>query len=188
MATRKIKWTSKADNGRKFRGKPTDRERSYVTRQFKKPRQTGGDKVLQTDAIGVGGDADKSREFWYIESSSTDMMPSDKVLEAGEVVVEREDSEDSEDDNIPIAQTRHKDKGSVVAEELVSSEDETEMPETGVVMTPKLGLLGIGTEVMRQFDEGLFVGTVQSYDRKTDFYKILYSDGDGEVRVRIPNN
>jgi hypothetical protein len=33
---------------------------------------------------------------------------------------------------------------------------------------------------MKQFDEGLFVGTVQSYDRKTDLYKILYSDGDGE--------
>ena len=47
-------------------------------------------------------------------------------------------------------------------------------------ITPKLGLLGIGTEVMRQFDEGLLVGTVQSYDRKESLYKILYSDGDME--------
>ncbi len=47
-------------------------------------------------------------------------------------------------------------------------------------MTPKLGLLGIGTEVMRQFDAGLFVGTAQSYDRKDKLYKILYSDGDME--------
>jgi hypothetical protein len=108
------------------------------------------------------------------------MMPSDKVLEVDELVVEREDSEDSEEDNITIAQTRHKAKGSVGVEELGSSEDETEMTETTVTMTPKLGLLGMGTEVMRQFDEGLFVGTVQSYDRKTDLYKILYSDGDGE--------
>jgi hypothetical protein len=181
MATRKFKWTSKADNGRKGRGKHTDRERSDVTRQFKKPRQTGGDQVLQTDALSVGGEAGNSRDFRYIESSSTDMLPSEKVLEVEELVVEREDSEDSEEDNIPIAQTRPKAKGSVGAKELGTSEDDTEMTETSVTITPKLGLLGIGTEVMRQFDEGLFVlGTVQSYDRKTDLYKILYSDGDGE--------
>ena len=108
------------------------------------------------------------------------MMPSEKVMEAVEVVIEREDIEDSGDDNIPIAQTRHKAKGSVGAKELGSSEDDTAMTDTSVTMTPKLGLLGIGTEVMRQFDESLFVGTVQSYDRKTDLYKILYSDGDGE--------
>jgi hypothetical protein len=77
-------------------GIQTDREQSDVTRQFKKPRQTGGDQVLQTDAIG-GGESDKSRDFWYIESSSTDMIiPSKKVMEAVEVVVEREDSEDSD--------------------------------------------------------------------------------------------
>jgi hypothetical protein len=52
--------------------------------------------------------------------------------------------------------------------------------DTNEKMTPKLGLLGIGTEVMRQFDEGLFVGTVQSYDRKDKLYTILYSDGDKE--------
>jgi hypothetical protein len=98
------------------------------------------------------------------------------------LVVEKDtiDSDDCEEDNIPIAQTRNKDKVTVVVEDEVSSDDEVMMPETGVQMRPKMGLLGIGTEVMRQFDEGLFTGTVQSYDRKTDLHKILYSDGDGE--------
>jgi hypothetical protein len=108
------------------------------------------------------------------------MLATSVVMEVADVEIDTIDSDDSEDDNIPIAQTRHKDKVTVVVEEEVSSEDGTVMPETGVLMTPKLGLLGRGTEVMRQFDEGLFVGTVQSYDRKTDLYKILYSDGDGE--------
>ncbi len=180
MATRKIKWTSKADNGRKFRGQPSDRQQTDVRRQFKKPRQSGADEVLQTDAVAGRGTGVNKDDFWYIESSSTDMMPSEEVRETVEVVMEREDSEDSEDDCIPIAQTRHKTKVIVVAEDEVSSEDATQMPEKGVLMTPKLGLLGIGTEVMRQFDEGLFVGTAQSYDRKTDLYKILYSNGDGE--------
>ncbi len=52
-------------------------------------------------------------------------------------------------------------------------------------MVPKLGLLGIGTEVMRQFAEGLFVGTVQSYDRKDSLYKILYSDGDMDEKEYV---
>jgi hypothetical protein len=38
-----------------------------VTRQLKKPRRAGEDKVLQTDAIGGGGrTGDKSGDFWYI--------------------------------------------------------------------------------------------------------------------------
>jgi hypothetical protein len=45
---------------------------------------------------------------------------------------------------------------------------------------PKFGLLSIGTEVMRQFDSGLFHGTVRSYDKKEDLYKIDFSDGDVE--------
>jgi hypothetical protein len=47
-------------------------------------------------------------------------------------------------------------------------------------MTPKLGLLGIGTEVMRQFSAGLFTGTVLSYNSKDGLYKIEYTDGDRE--------
>jgi hypothetical protein len=174
MATRKVKWTSKADNGRKFTGKARDRESSSVSRQFKKPRQAGRDTVLQTNAIVEGGTVDKSRDFWYIESSSRAMVTP--------LVVEKEaiDSDDCEEDNIPIAQTRTKEKATDIVEEEVSSDDELLLPETGVQMSPKMGLLGIGTEVMRQFDEGLFTGTVQSYDRKTNLYKILYSDGDGE--------
>jgi hypothetical protein len=180
MAIRKVKWTSKADNGRKFRGNGRDREPSSVSRQLKKPRQAGKDTVLQTDALGEEATVDKSRNFWYIESSSAEMVKPTVVMEAVSLDKDTIDSGDSEEDNIPIAQTRNKEKVTVVVEEDVSSEDETVMPETGVHMRPKMGLLGIGTEVMRQFDEGLFVGTVQSYDRKTDLYKILYSDGDGE--------
>ena len=180
MATRKIKWTSKAENGRTFRGKPKEREASSITRQFKKPRQAVEDVATQNDVTGEEETGDNAENFWYIESSATDMVSSDTVVEAEVVVVEIEDSEETKDENIPIRRTRQKAKVSVVVEEVVSSQDETESPDTGMGMTPKLGLLGIGTEVMRQFDEGLFVGTVQSYDRKTDLYKILYSDGDGE--------
>ena len=75
------------------------------------------------------------------------------------------DADDSEDDNIPIAKT-------------LDSDEEFTAPST--FMTPKLGLLGIGTEVMRQFDAGLFLGTVLSFNSKDGLYKIEYSDGDRE--------
>ena len=65
-----------------------------------------------------------------------------------------------------------------IAETLQSNEEST-APST-VIMTPKLGLLGIGTEVMRQFSAGLFMGTVQSYNSKDGLYKIEYTDGDRE--------
>ena len=57
------------------------------------------------------------------------------------------------------------------------SNEESTAPST-VIMTPKLGLLAIGTEVMRQFSAGLFMGTVQSYNSKDGLYKIVYTDGD----------
>ncbi len=47
-------------------------------------------------------------------------------------------------------------------------------------MKPKLGLLDIGTEVMRQFDAGLVLGTVLVFNSKDGLYKIEYSDGDRE--------
>ncbi len=109
IATRKVKWTSKADNGRKFRGKPREREPSELSRQLKKPRQKAGeDKVLQTDALGGEATGDQTRDFWYIESSSTDMLAPSVVMDAAVVEIETIDSNDSEDDNIPIAQTRKK--------------------------------------------------------------------------------
>ena len=70
------------------------------------------------------------------------------------------------EENIPIAET-------------LQSNEESTAPST-VIMTPKLGLLGIGTEVMRQFSAGLFLGTVQSYNSKDGLYKIEYTDGDRE--------
>ena len=68
--------------------------------------------------------------------------------------------------NIPIAET-------------LQSNEESTAPST-VSMTPKLGLLGIGTEVMRQFDAGLFWGTVQAFNSKDGLYKIEYTDGERE--------
>ncbi len=35
----------------------------------------------------------------------------------------------------------------------------------------KFGLLSIGTELMRQFDSGLYHGTVRSYDKKEDLIR-----------------
>jgi hypothetical protein len=74
--------------------------------------------------------------------------------------VETIGSASSDDDNIPIAQT-------------LDSDEEFTAPST--VMKPKLGLLGIGTEVMRQFDAGLFLGTVQAFNSKDGLYRIKYS-------------
>jgi hypothetical protein len=181
MATRKVKWTSKADNCKTFRGKPRDKKQSSVTRQLKKPRRTGEDKVLQTDAIGGGGTVDNSRDFWYIEASSKEIMASAEVRETVEGAIETKDSDDSEDDNLPIAQTRLKEKVTVVAEEEVCSEDDTLMLETGVAMKPKLGLLGIGIEVMRQLrQEDKFV-------QNTIFRRRHGRHGSRGVRVRIPS-
>ena len=63
---------------------------------------------------------------------------------------------------------------------VVESEDERPIVETLNKAQPKFGLLSIGTEVMKQFESGLFVGTVKAYDKKEDLYKIEYSDGDCE--------
>jgi hypothetical protein len=99
-------------------------------------------------------------------------------IETAEGVIEVAEDSDGSEDNIPFSELKEK----IVAEreEIDSDENYTQLPDTGVDMTPKLGLLGIGTEVMRQFDDGLFIGTVQSYDRVASLYKILYSDGDME--------
>jgi hypothetical protein len=97
------------------------------------------------------------------------------IEEAEDSVLEVAEDSDGSEDNIPFSELKEK----IVAERegLEIDEDYTQLPDPNEKMTPKLGLLGIGTEVMRQFDEGLFVGTVQSYDRKDKLYKILYSDG-----------
>ena len=85
------------------------------------------------------------------------------------------DADDSEDDNIPIAQTRLKSN-----EVPKYSDSEEEFTPLSTTMKPKLGLLGIGTEVMRQFDAGLFLGTVLSFNSKDGLYKIEYTDGERE--------
>jgi hypothetical protein len=162
-----IKWTSKAENGRKFRGKPRDTEETALRRQFKKPRRTGEKTILQTDAL-------EGREEVQVETAEVVI----EVEETAEVAIEVVGVSDGSEDNIPFSELKEK----IVAEKegIDSDEDYTQLPDTNEKRTPKLGLLGIGTEVMRQFDEGLLVGTVQSYDRKESLYKILYSDGDME--------
>jgi hypothetical protein len=63
---------------------------------------------------------------------------------------------------------------------VAESEDERPIVETLNKAQPKFVLLSIGTEVMKQFESGLFVGTVKAYVKKEDLYKIDYSDGDRE--------
>ena len=159
------KWTSKAENGRKFRGKPQDTDETALRRQFKKPRRTGETSDSEVRIL-------TEREIEMIASMETvedspEAQP-DNTLES-EVVIEVAEDSDGSEDNIPFSELKEK----LVAERegLESDEDDTQLPDTNKKMTPKLGLLGIGTEVMRQFDEGLFVGTVQSYDRKTSYTK-----------------
>jgi hypothetical protein len=61
------------------------------------------------------------------------------------------------------------------------SEDERPIVQTLHKAQPKFRLLSIGTEIMKQFHSGLFVGTVKGYDKTEDLlYKIEYSEGDRE--------
>ncbi len=63
----------------------------------------------------------ETQPFWYIESSSQEMCSEasaidivNVVIEESEVLIERRESEDSEDDNLPIAQTRLRNKVTAV--------------------------------------------------------------------------
>jgi hypothetical protein len=93
-------------------------------------------------------------------------------------VLDTIESGSSEEDNIPIAQTRL--KNCYVRQDSDTEEDYTPLSETVNNMKPKLGLLGIGTEVMKQFDAGLFLGTVLVFNSKDGLYKIEYTDEDRE--------
>ena len=221
----KTKWTSKADNGRKFRGKPQDTDETALRRQFKKPRRTGEtnesevrhltETEIQMIASMDGGvvgveDSPEAQPYETLQSEvvievaedsdgSEDNIPFSQLKEKNvadregsedspeaqpyetlesEVVIEVAEESDGSEDNIPFSELKEK----VVAEREGSDNDEdyTTLPDTNEKMSPKLGLLGIGTEVMKQFDDGLFVGTVQSYNRKDSLYEIKYSDGDME--------
>jgi hypothetical protein len=106
MDNGKGEWTSRADNGRKFRGEPRDREGSSVTRQFKKPRKTGADKVLPTVAI----EPQLGCPLWVLERipETEELILLDEAIPQAQVVIETIESTSSEEDNIPIAQTRLK--------------------------------------------------------------------------------
>ena len=188
------KWTSKADNGRTFRGKPRGTEVNALQRQFKKPRNQVEEVEVETAQVvvevvetEVQVDSvievaeDKLYRVLYSDGDMEDIavteVEEDSVI-VEESVIEVEADSDGSEDNIPFSQLKEK----LVAERagVDSDEDDTQLPDTNEKQTPKLGLLGIGTEVMRQFDVGLFVGTVHSYDRKDKLYKILYSAGDME--------
>ena len=174
----KTKWTSKADNGRKFRGKPQDTDETALRRQLKKPRRTGetnDSEVRHLTESEIQMIASMDGGLVGVEDSP-EAQP-DNTLES-EVVIEVAEDSDGSEDNIPFSEL--KEKITAEREGSESDEDYTTLPDTNERMTPKLGLLGIGTEVMKQFDDGLFVGTVQSYNRKDSLYKIEYSDGDME--------
>ena len=57
-------------------------------------------------------------------------------------------------------------EGSKQTESGPDSDDERPIVQTLNKGQPKFGLLSIGTEVMRQFESGLFIGTVKSYNKK----------------------
>jgi hypothetical protein len=161
-----------------FRGKPQDTDETALRRQLKKPHRTGetnDSEVRHLTVTEIQMNASMDGGVVSVEDS-----PEAQPYETLESEVEIEVAEDSDgsEDNIPFSQLKEK----IVAERegLESDEDYTTLPDTNEKMTPKLGLLGIGTEVMKQFDDGLFVGTVLSYNRKDSLYKIEYSDGDME--------
>jgi hypothetical protein len=84
-------------------------------------------------------------------------------------------------------QTDEHSEGLPQAESGADSDDDMPIVKTSTKGQPKFGLLSIGTEVMRQFDSGLFHGTVRSYDKKEDLYKIEYSDGEVVFRIGAPD-
>ncbi len=96
------KWTSKADNGRTFRGKPCDTEENALRRQFKKPRRSGEEVRVDTGQVVI-----------EVEKTEVQVDTAEVVIdveETAEVVIEvaedsvieiAEDSDGSED-NIPF--------------------------------------------------------------------------------------
>jgi hypothetical protein len=92
-----IKWTSKAENGRKFRGNPRDTEETALRRQFKKPRRTVEETILQTDALDV-------REEVQVETAEVVI----EVEETAEVVIEVDEDSDGSEDNIPFSELKEK--------------------------------------------------------------------------------
>jgi hypothetical protein len=47
------KWTSKADNGRTFTGKPRDTEENALRRQIKKPRRSVEEVQVETVEVVI---------------------------------------------------------------------------------------------------------------------------------------
>ena len=83
----------------------------------------------------------EKRELAEIENrEASEIAEAAKEMEIELAEIEAEFEEDS-DDNRPIVQTLRKDQ-------------------------PKFGLLSIGTVVMKQFETGLFIGTVKGYFKK----------------------
>ena len=84
------KWTSKAYNGRTFRGKTRDTEENALRRQFKKPRRSV--EEVQVDTAQV-----------VIEEAE------DSVLEEAEdSVLEVAEDSDCSGDNIPFSELKEK--------------------------------------------------------------------------------
>ena len=122
----KGEWTSKADNGRKFRGQPRRIQASSVQRPFKKPRKTGAEKVLLANAI------DTQLGYPLFVPETEEPYVEDKVITQAQAAVETIESGSSEDDNIPIAQTRL--KSYEVVKDSDSEEEFTALSETGTTI------------------------------------------------------
>ena len=117
------KWTSKADNGRTFRGQPSRIGENALRRQFKKPRRSVEEVLVETaqDVIEVQ-DTDVQLHTAEVETEYVvSEVAEDSVIEIAE------DSDGSED-NIPFSELKEK----MVAERvgLHSDEEDTQLPDT----------------------------------------------------------
>ncbi len=90
-------WTSKANNERKFRGKPRRIQASSVRRPFKKPWKIEAEKVLSANAL----DTQLGYPLFVPETEEPDV--DETVTPQAQDAIETIESASSEDDNIPIA-------------------------------------------------------------------------------------
>ena len=156
-----------------------------MNRPFKKPRPSKLHTI--TEAAQTLAVHRKDNSAWgkrmEKELASIEKRATEKTqLENSEGHKETESGQDSDDDR-PIAQTLNKDIDDERA--IVETLDNDSEDDSPIVLTlnkdqPKFGLLSIGTQVMKQFETGLFTGTVKAYFKTENLYKIEYSDGDVE--------
>jgi hypothetical protein len=152
-------WTKERVSGRQEQTTEENSEASHETGrrvQLEDNSKSNGRQAETRFRRPLRYEPQRGCPLWVLERIPETEEPilQDEAIPQAQVVIDTIESASSEEDNIPIAQTRLKNcKG---RQDSDSEEDFTPLSETVINMKPKLGLLGIGTEVMRQFDAGLF--------------------------------